>query len=431
MNLKRNYPLLLASQFISSFGDNVILGIILGQLTYLQKGGDISSDTLRTMNSLYTSLIFLPPIFLSPLCGYLNDRYPKTAWLARGNLLKLLGALIAMCSVWGGFWLQGVGYFIVGVGVSVYGPAKYGILPEILPRERLVKANGMVEMLTLIAILSGAIAGATLADVFSHQVLISYVILLGVYGLSWVLNLTMTPTPANPLVQFSDTIKEFVKHAGGIFTHPRLSRMLLGTALFWVCGVLMKINFQPWGLEVLGFTTNTQIALMGLWLSVGLMAGSVAAGALFPIGELRRTHYFIFLLAVPVAALSLMNVFPSWRTFAVTVQGIIIIFPVTFLLMTSGFVAGLFLIPLNASLQDESDHTKLGKTIAVQNLTDNVGMAVAGLICNRAVDLHISSSALFLVAAGLLAGASFFFRMPGQSPNSGTTQGVRPTGVPA
>ena len=71
---------------------------------------------------------------------------------------------------------------MVGIGACFYGPAKYGILPEILPRERLVKANGMVELLTLVAILGGAIAGSVLADVFKDRVLVSYGVVGGIFG---------------------------------------------------------------------------------------------------------------------------------------------------------------------------------------------------------------------------------------------------------
>ena len=160
MSKTRNYPLLLAGQFLGAFGDNAILAVIVGQLVYLQKAGAITTAELRTSNTIYTSLLFVPYVLLAPLAGYLNDRYAKTAWLTGGNALKLLGTGLCALSVSHGAVWQGIGYLMVGVGACFYGPAKYGILPEILPRERLVKANGMVELLTLGAILGGAIGGS-------------------------------------------------------------------------------------------------------------------------------------------------------------------------------------------------------------------------------------------------------------------------------
>ncbi|HVT74008.1 MAG TPA: MFS transporter [Lacunisphaera sp.] len=407
---RRNYPLLLAGQFLGALGDNAILAVIVGQLTYLQLAGTISATQLRTYNTIYTSLLFVPYVLLAPLAGYLNDRYAKTAWLSGGNALKVGGTALCALSVWFGPAWQGVGYLVVGVGACFYGPAKYGILPEILPRERLVKANGTVELLTLVAILGGGIAGSVLADVFKDRVLVSFAVLLGLYGAALVLNLAMTPTPHKPDVRLAESVAAFTSHLRDLLTTRRLCRILVGTALFWVCGAAMKINFQPWGLEVLHLPDNTRIALLGLWLSVGVMAGSVLAGQLHAVGDLRRTQAYGFALAGMLALLFTVNSLAFWRTPVVTLGPLHLVVPVVVLLVATGVVAGLFLIPLNAALQAESDPTKLGKTIAVQNLGDNLGMLTAGAYVFVAVRAGLSSSAVFLGLALGVAGLVAWLR---------------------
>jgi len=112
MNTRRNYPLLLASQFLSAFGDNAILAVILGQLTLLAKAGTIAQDELRTRGAIYTGLLFVPYVLLAPLAGFLNDRYAKTTWLTGGNLFKLAGTAICAISIWQGYVWQAPGYFI-------------------------------------------------------------------------------------------------------------------------------------------------------------------------------------------------------------------------------------------------------------------------------------------------------------------------------
>lgn len=272
----RNYPLLLASQFLGAFGDNAILAVIVGQLTVLQKAGGLGMDELRTRSALYTSLLFFPYVLLAPLAGFLNDRFAKTTWLFGGNFLKLVGTAVCSLSVWYGYSWQAPGYLIVGIGATVYGPAKYGILPEILPLARLVKANGLIELLTLLAILLGAIAGAVMVD--RLPVAQCYLILLGLYAASMLLNLFMVRTPWDPSVRFGRSVSEFLSHFASLFRGARLGRILIGTSLFWVCGAAMKINFQAWGLEVLHLPDNTQIALLGLWLSVGVMGVASSRG---------------------------------------------------------------------------------------------------------------------------------------------------------
>ena len=409
---QRNYPILLTSQFLSALGDNAILAVIVGQLTYLQKAGALTEAQLRTHNTVYTSLLFVPFIVLAPIAGFLNDRYPKTAWLAGGNGLKVIGTLLCTLSIaFGPIW-QGIGYLMVGVGACVYGPAKYGILPEILPKDRLVRANGMVELLTLVAILGGGIVGSVMADRWKDSVLTSYGVIMGIYLGSLLLNVMMQQTPANPTVRWKTNVSTFWEHAQQLAKAPRLSRMLLGTGLFWVCGAAMKINFQPWGLNVLRLPDNTQIALLGLWLSVGVMVGSILAGQWFQIGDLRRTRFFGFALGATLALLFSVEPLEFWRHPVIQAGPLHLVVPVVGLLIGTGIAAGFFLIPLNAALQSESDPGKLGKTIAVQNLVDNIGMSCASLLCLISVKANISASGVFLVLAAITTAIVFFLKIP-------------------
>jgi LPLT family lysophospholipid transporter-like MFS transporter len=245
MKPARNYPLLLASQFWSAFGDNFILVVILGPIMNQFKDGKISAQTQSIDNIYYTSLLFVPYILLAPVAGYLNDRFAKNRWLLGGNLIKLIGTGITALGLTDNpVWLA-VGYFVVGIGACIYSPAKYGILPEILPNERLVKANGMMEFLTLAAILAGSISGAL---AFDHASLITcYVLVAGIYALSLALNLFLSRTPSYPAVRLRDSVSGFFRNAGELFSQKRLARILMGTAMFWICGAILKMNFQPWG----------------------------------------------------------------------------------------------------------------------------------------------------------------------------------------
>lgn len=423
----RNYLLLLVSQFLGALGDNAILAVIVGQLTLLQKSGQIGLDELRTRSALYTSLLFIPYVLLAPLAGYLNDRHPKTAWLFGGNLLKLLGTAVCALSIWYGYVWQAPGYLIVGIGGTVYGPAKYGILPEILPREHLVRANGVVELLTLLAILFGAILGSVIVD--RLPVGTCYGILLVIFGASMALNLAMRRTPSDPSVRLGRSLTEFLSHGAALLRGPRLGRILIGTALFWVCGAAMKINFQAWGLDVLHLPDNTQIALLGLWLSVGVMIGSLWAGRRYRVGDLSASRRFGFELAACILAIFLLGPLGIADLGRLVWGGVgadgaprvaLVVLPVVMaVLVAAGIAAGFFLIPLNAALQAESDPTKLGKTIAVQNLGDNLGMMLAGGIVLGCTRAGLSASQVFLVLAVLVTLVVAWLRIPAPAGPSG------------
>jgi MFS transporter, LPLT family, lysophospholipid transporter len=403
MNDRRNYPLLLASQFLSAFGDNLILMLILGPFMTQLQAGKITGEEQSVANIYYTSLLFVPYVLLAPLAGYLNDRFSKNRWLFGGNLIKLAGTgLVALGLVSGVAW-QGIGYFTIGIGACVYSPAKYGILPEILPAERLVKANGLMELLTLIAILTGNIGGS--AAFGRYPLRICYLMVLGVYALSLVLNLLMSRTPSYREVQLKGSIGQFFSNLADLFSQKRLSRILVGTALFWICGAILKMNFQPWGQQVLHFTTMLQIAMLGLWLSVGVMLGSVLAGQLYAVGDLHATRRYGWLLAAGVAVLGSIG----WLTdHGLNYPNIL----PPFVLIVTGLIAGLFLIPLNAALQAESHKDKLGKTIATQNGFENLAMLCGSLLAYFDVKVGFNPSELFLALAVFAALVVIWLKIP-------------------
>jgi LPLT family lysophospholipid transporter-like MFS transporter len=229
--------------------------------------------------------------------------------------------------------------------------------------------------------------------------------LLALFGLSLSLNACMAQTPSHPAIQLRRSVDEFFDNFGHLLENHRLFRVLCGTGLFWVCGAVMKMNFPPWGVSVLELENNRQIALLGLWLSLGIMGGAILAGQLHRVGDLRSTRGYGWGLAAMIGLLGTVQLLRD----AELIRGRL---SVITLLLLAGGVAGLFLIPLNAALQSECDQGKLGKTIATQNFVDNLGMVAAGamvFIGNRA---GIHASGIFLFLCVLVALVVTALKMP-------------------
>jgi len=402
MNAKRNYYLLLVSQFLGAFGDNALIAIILGPLTFQREAGQITEQQVNHANAFYSALFFLPFVLLAPLAGFLNDRYPKTAWLFGGNLIKLLGTGVgAMGLLWRQDW-QAVGYCLVGIGACCYSPAKYGILPEIVPPDRLVKANGTVEMLTLVAILTGLWAGAKSVD---HLPFLScHAMVLGIYVVSLGCNLLMERTPCNLQARLAASLREFFGNLRDLMRHPRLGRVLIGCGLFWMCGATLRTNLQAWGQTILekadpAMVTNTKLAMLKIWLAVGIIVGSVLAGQLHRLGDLRGTRWYGWLMALFLLPLGF-------------VSGSAGLHWVIAALLVTGASAGLFLIPLNAALQAESDPAKLGKTIATQNFVDYCSMLIGAGFVSALSSMNLTAGQIFVALAVLVAGAVSLLKMP-------------------
>ena len=417
MKARRNYPLLLAGQFLGAYGDNFLLAAILGPLTFAQSSGQITEQQVNAQNALFSSVFFIPFILLAPVAGFLNDRFPKTTWLAGGNLLKLLGTAVGLFGILlhptdvaaNRVW-QVLGYTIVGIGACVYSPAKYGILPEIVARERLVKANGAVEMLTLVAILSGLGVGAMLYDRF-RSLVPCYLASLGWYGLALLLNGLMQRTPHNPDARLRTSFVDFGRDLWTLGRHPRLGRILLGCGIFWFAGAALRNNLQAWGLVVfreagvaLEKITNANLTLLKVGMVVGIVTGSLLAGKLHRVGDLSWARRYGFAMAASVLGLGLLG----------GASGLVVVIAV---LVSAGLFSGLLLVPLNAALQSETNPAHLGKTIAIQNFVDYCAMLAGAGFLGMLTGAGCGPKATFValaIALALLAIALRFGRVPAQ-----------------
>jgi LPLT family lysophospholipid transporter-like MFS transporter len=178
--------------------------------------------------------------------------------------------------------------------------------------------------------------------------------------------------------------------------------------MFWICGAILKMNFQPWGQQVLQLTSMVRVSLLGVWLMIGLMLGNVLSGQLYAVGDLHATRRYGWLMAGSIATLGSV----SWCMslgfkYPNTLAAAILIF--------TGLMAGLFLIPLNAALQAESHKDKLGKTIATQNGFESLAMFSGGVVAYIDVKVGFNPSQLFLVLAAFVAVVVIWLKIPGKT----------------
>jgi LPLT family lysophospholipid transporter-like MFS transporter len=396
----RNYPLLLAGQFLGAFGDNFLLAAILGPLTYELGAGRITEAQVNGENALFGLVFSIPFIVLAPLAGFLNDRMPKTRWLVGGNLVKLAGTAVGFAGVSAlgaghGHALAVAGYAIVGAGACVYSPAKYGILPEVVAAHRLVKANAAVEMLTLVAIVGGLGAGGVLYD-RTLSLPVCYGASLALYAAALLCNGSMEKTPFNRDASLRHSARQFGASFLSLVRSRRMGKILLGSALFWFAGSTLRSALQGWGLEVfsqagVAHVTNLKLVFLKVGMVVGIVVGAALAGQLHPTGDLSWTRRYAFLLAAGFVGLGLLG-------------GHLGLAPVVLVLGFTGAAAGLLVVPFNAALQSESDPTKLGKTVSIQNFTDYLGIAAGAAYLAFLSQFNLGAGGE-LVALGVTIGA--------------------------
>lgn len=150
--MRKSFITLLVAQFLSAFADNAILFTIIALVIQVENPANWYVPALQ-------SSFLIAFVLLAPWAGTFADKFPKACVLIVANLLKACGVGLLFLNV-----EPLIAYAIVGSGAAIYSPAKYGILPELVKHDDLVKANSWIEGSTILAILLGMVIGAKVAD---------------------------------------------------------------------------------------------------------------------------------------------------------------------------------------------------------------------------------------------------------------------------
>ena len=336
---------LLVAQFLSALADNALLIVAIATLKIQLEAGNIPW--------LQISFV-LPFILLAPFVGVLADALPKNRVLLIGNGVKLVGALSLLLGAH-----PIVAYGIAGIGAALYSPAKFGMLTQLFPPQSLVRANSLLEGSTIVAILLGVFLGGLMVD-YNLDVALTSVIAL--FFLAALVNLLIPRLPIeSPLKDhhLGSTLLSFGRDLRTLYNIPDARASLLATTSFWGLGSTMRLMLFAWVPIALGIADNsTPSNLMGA-VSIGIVAGAVIAGLLIPLQKANRALIGGLLLGPLVMLLALTQSLP------VAVA----------LLIALGAAGGMFVVPMNAMLQNAGHHTiGAGRALAVQNLWENMAM---------------------------------------------------------
>src|SRR4051812_18825715 len=185
----RGFWSLIVTQFQGAFSDNALKYVVL----LLVIGAGISTEQQEKINALVGALFAVPFILFSMAGGYLADRFSKRyITISTKRMEVCVMALAATGLALGNLPIQLFCIFMISTQAALFGPSKYGLLPELLPEERLSWGNGVIELATFLAIISGTVGGTLLASNFrSHAgiagiilVVISFVGLITSFGVS-------------------------------------------------------------------------------------------------------------------------------------------------------------------------------------------------------------------------------------------------------
>jgi LPLT family lysophospholipid transporter-like MFS transporter len=354
--MNRNVFWVLLAQFLTAFADNAILFTAITMVMHMAEPAGWYVPALQAS-------FLVAFVVLAPWVGPYADGRAKARVLTTANVVKAAGAGLMLLQV-----EPILSYAVVGLGAAMYSPAKYGILPELVSEDELVKANGWVEGSTILAILLGMLIGALLSE-YSISLALGLVIVLYVLsGLTALLVARVEPQPARR----EPALPHFINLTRRLLSTPRARFATLGVSLFWGSSVVLRVLIVAWAPAVLMLTQTSEIAELTMFLALGIALGALIVPKLIPLAYLRRARMAAYAMGAVIVLLAVVN--DLWVARAV--------------LFIAGVAGGLFVVPINAALQ-EIGHKSVGSggAVAVQNFFENLAM----LVC----------SGLYSMAAGL------------------------------
>jgi LPLT family lysophospholipid transporter-like MFS transporter len=336
----------LGTQFFSALADNALLFATLAL---------VRKESYPAWSGPLLQEFFVGAyILLAPFVGMFADALPKGRVMLFANIGKVAGAL-GMCLHLNPF----LSYAIVGAGAAANSPAKYGILGELAAPKQLVKANSVLEASTIAAILLGAIAGGALADWSIEGALMA---ITGCYAFSalsalFIPCLKRTGPPVN--FSFIANIRAFSLEIRSLLKNPKARLAVIGTALFWGVGAVLRFLVIAWAPVALKVTNNRLPGFLTAMVAAGIVVGAALAARFVRMEAVHRALPAGILIGVGVCLLPLITTLPL--AFAV--------------MAFVGTCSGFFVVPLDALLQRQGeDGIGVGPAIAIQNFFENFGM---------------------------------------------------------
>jgi acyl-[acyl-carrier-protein]-phospholipid O-acyltransferase / long-chain-fatty-acid--[acyl-carrier-protein] ligase len=389
---RRGFWCLMATQFQTAFSDNALKNLII----LLVLGSAMPLEERNTHVALASALFAAPFILFSMLGGWLADRFSKQRVMTavkQAEVCIMLFAATALAS--GQVTLELAAIFLMGCHSAVFAPSKYGILPELLPHDRLSWGNGILELLTFLGIIFGIAASGLLAETFAGAPGFSGLLLALLAVLGWWLSRGITPVPAaNPACEMRiNPITDFWSRLVAMKSDRDLWRANWGNTGFFFVAALVQMNLLIYGQDVLHLS-KSQNAYLNLALALGIGFGSVAAG----YASRGRIDYRL----VPVGAVGLaLCSFPlgldgvGFRWFLLALVGL-------------GFSAGLFIVPIAAVLQHRPAPEDKGSVQGAANVLSFIGiLAASGVQWLAFQALHLTPGQVFWICGvcALLTGA--------------------------
>ncbi len=380
---------LLIAQFCGAFNDNawklMVALLAIRQLAATIAPGPEFETASQTQTALAFVVFTLPLALVSIVSGVLADRVSKRTVIV---LMKSVEVLL-MSAATVALWINPAGGILplivlggMGIHSALFSPAKYGILAELLPHERLAAGNGQLEMWTFLAILTGTAAPGILLSVTGSAIWLAPV-LLAVFSLigfaaAWTI-------PHVPPARAEGGLLNTLQGAWSALAADRMLRLAIsGAVFFWTIASLFAQNILVYAKAVLG-VTDWQSGLPLMMLSIGIGIGARLVGYL----SQSRVEYGL----IPLGATGVAIILSSLGVLAPALGATLA------LMVILGTSSALIFVPLNALIQWRAPTDRRGSVIAFENTCVFTGILLGSLSAGALANSGVSTTGIFLATA--------------------------------
>lgn len=358
-----NFRGLFWTQCLGAFVDNYYKSFLMVWIVY-----HLPADTHHDIKLLITisSALFIIPFFIfSSIAGELSAKYEKTKLIQFTKWWEVGLVLMSIVSFWSQSlpWMMTI-LFLLGTQAAFFGPMKYSILPQLIDKENLLKANGWVELGTFLAILVGTLLGSLTLTLSSHFMYFSIVMILStLIGLYCSYSIPNT-TPENPdqKIHANFIVRTFLQMKE-LKADNRMFWMIQMISWFWFLGIIILTLIPIIAKDLLQSGEET-VSLLLTCMSLMIGLGSIACHSISKrMQPLKISSFSTFGVAMFLLVLSVTH---TKNLFMIN-------------LSIFSFFCGLYVVPLYTFLQQETSIFLKSHLIAMLNIFNSLWMVIASV----------------------------------------------------
>lgn len=374
---KHSLSFLNISQFLGVINDNLFKFTMAFLLIHFL-GQSQASNILSATGVIYV----IPFLLFSSSAGILADRLSKQKLLVSLKALELLILSLAplafsLKSPWGCYTIL----FLLATHSALFGPSKYGIIAELVPSEKVSKANSLISSFTYLAMIIGTFLASFLTEIternfFFISLICIFIALLGLFSALYI----QKTAGQGSKKEFSPFfVSEIYRTLRSCKEQTHLLPAIFGSAFFLFIGAFTQLNTIPFALQSLHLD-ETYGGYLFLVTALGIALGSLLAGRVLRKKiDLGISCFAGLGISVLFLLLSLLSHF---------------LFPVIVVLLGVGFLGGLFIVPFDTFVQLTSSNQKRGQTIGAANFLSFVGVFLAAaflFLFSQVLGLHAAT----------------------------------------